>query len=102
ALGRVGVMEDLAVDRHRHALVDLMAEPRKAALELGDQAAHRVRLDVELGLPAGEAAGRRPGDHDVRHGFRLSLRAQRSNLGSNLAQWEPPPREIASSLRSSQ
>src|SRR6266566_679010 len=66
-LGLVGVLEDLAVDRHRHALVDLMAEAGKATLQLGDQPAHRVRLDVELGLPAGEAAGSRAGDDDVRH-----------------------------------
>ena len=47
----LGVLVDFAVDRDRHPLVDLVPEPGKAAVELGDHAAHRVRLDLELGLP---------------------------------------------------
>ena len=48
--GQIGVLVDLAVDRHRHALLDLMAEAGIAAIELKDEAAEIVRLDVELGL----------------------------------------------------
>src|SRR2546429_3255652 len=58
----VGVLEDLAVDRDRHPLIDLMAKSGEAPVELGDHAAHRIGLDLDLGLPAGEAAGRRAGD----------------------------------------
>src|SRR5579872_4269138 len=50
----VGVLKDLAVDRHRHRLVDLPAEPGKAALEFGNHAAHGVGFDLDLALPAGE------------------------------------------------
>jgi hypothetical protein len=45
----------------------LVAETGEALIELGDHAAHRVGLDIELGLPAGKSAGSDPGHHDVRH-----------------------------------
>jgi hypothetical protein len=51
----VGVLEDLAVDRQRHAFADLVPQARKAAVELEDEA-DRVRLDLELGQPAGAGA----------------------------------------------
>src|SRR5438270_1938019 len=65
--GLVGVLKDLAVDRDRHPLVDLMAKAGEAPVELGDHAAHRIGLDLHLGLPAGETAGRRSGDDNLWH-----------------------------------
>src|SRR5438105_8869677 len=65
--GLVGVLKDLAVDRDRHPLVDLMAKSGEAPVELGDHAAHRIGLDLDLGLPAGEAAGGRAGDDNLWH-----------------------------------
>src|SRR5437870_6899106 len=65
--GEIGVLEDLAVDRHRHALLDLAPEAGVAAIELQDHPAEIVRLHLELGLPAGEPAGRLAGDDDARH-----------------------------------
>src|SRR5438067_331913 len=65
--GLVGVLKDLAVDRDRHPLVDLMAKAGEAPVELGDHAAHRIGLDLDLGLPAGEAAGGRAGDDNLWH-----------------------------------
>src|ERR1700730_17212509 len=53
----VGVLEDLTVDRHRHALVDLAAETGEAAIEFQDHPAEIVRLHLELGHAAGEPAG---------------------------------------------
>src|ERR1700722_10245671 len=47
----VGVLEDLAVDRHRHAFVDLAAETGKAGGR-----AEIVRLHLELGHAAGKPA----------------------------------------------
>src|SRR5436190_14737704 len=63
----VGVLEDLAIDRHRHAFIDLMPQAGEAPLELGDHPAHRVGIDIDLGLPAGKAAGSRAGDDDAGH-----------------------------------
>src|SRR5437764_14474317 len=63
----VGVLEDLAVDRDRHPLVDLVAKAGEAPVELGDHAAHRIGLDLDLGLPAGEAAGGRAGNDNLWH-----------------------------------
>src|SRR5438105_2322216 len=53
----VGVLKDFAVDRHRHALLDLAAEAGEAAVELQNHAAEIVRLHLELGRAAGEPAG---------------------------------------------
>src|SRR3984893_13439882 len=63
----VGVLEDLAVDRHRHAFVDLAAETGKAAVELQYHAAEIVRLHLELGHAAGKPAGGLARDDDARH-----------------------------------
>src|ERR1051326_209176 len=63
----ISVLENLAVDRDRHPLVDLMAEPGEAPVELGDHAAHRIGLDLNLGLPPGETAGSLAGEDDARH-----------------------------------
>jgi hypothetical protein len=54
--GEIGVLIDLTVDRYRHAFVDLVTEAWEAAVELEDQAADRVRLDLEFGQPAAERA----------------------------------------------
>src|SRR5580658_8226251 len=73
-LFEIGVLIDLAVDRHRHPLVDLLPEAGIAPIELKDQAPHVVRLDIELALPAGEPAGIRAGDDDVRHPYSAAKR----------------------------
>src|ERR1700730_15807140 len=65
--GEIGVLEDFAVDRHRHALLDLAAEAGEAAVELQNHPAEIVGLDLELGLPAGEPAGGLTRDDDARH-----------------------------------
>jgi hypothetical protein len=62
--GEIGVLIDLTVDRQRHALVDLVPQVGKAAIELEDQAADNVRL--EFGQPAGEPAGCLARDDDTR------------------------------------
>jgi hypothetical protein len=54
----VGVLEDLAVDYQSDAFVDLMPQAGEAAVELEDQTADIVRIDLELGQPAGLTAGR--------------------------------------------
>jgi hypothetical protein len=54
--GEVGVLEDLAVDGHRHAFLDLTAEAGKAAVELQDHPAENVRLHLELSLSASKPA----------------------------------------------
>src|SRR5215831_4565596 len=64
---QIGVLVDRAVDRDRHAVLDLAAEPGETAVELEDQPAHRRRLDLELGQAAGELADRRARDGDARH-----------------------------------
>src|ERR1051326_4862466 len=48
----IGLLKNLAVNRDRHPLVDLMAEPGEAPVEFGDHATHRIGLDLDLGLPA--------------------------------------------------
>src|SRR3984893_18841939 len=83
--GEIGVLEDFAVDRHRHALLDLAAEAGKAALKLQNHPAEIVCLHFECGEPAGEPAGSQARDDDARHVQRsrtitLSLRAKRCNL----------------------
>src|SRR5437868_11864433 len=50
-----------------------MAEAGEAPVELGDHAAHRIRLDLDLGLPAGEAAGSRAGNDNLWHYWPLTL-----------------------------
>src|SRR5437763_3932123 len=65
--GEIGVLEDFAVDRHRHALLDLAAETGVATVELQHHAAEIIRLHLELGLPAGEPAGSLARDNDARH-----------------------------------
>jgi hypothetical protein len=49
--GEVGVLVDLAVDCQSHAFVDLMPQAGEAAVELEDQRADIVRLDLELRHP---------------------------------------------------
>src|SRR5205823_14392175 len=63
----IGILEDLAVDRDGHALVDLMAKAGKTPVELSDHPAHRIGLDLDFGLAAGKAAGRLAGDDDLWH-----------------------------------
>src|SRR5690242_17483651 len=46
----IGVLIDLAVDGDRHRFLDLVPEPGEAAVELEDEAAEIVRLDVERRL----------------------------------------------------
>src|SRR6516225_2651461 len=53
-LGEIGVLEDLAVDRDRHAFLDLTPEAGEAAVELQNHPAEIIRLHLELGLPGGE------------------------------------------------
>jgi hypothetical protein len=43
---------DLAVDRHRHALLDLAPEARETPVELQNHPAESVRLDIALGHTA--------------------------------------------------
>jgi hypothetical protein len=52
--GEIGVLVNFAVDRQRHAFVDLVPEARETAIELEDQTADSVRLDFELGQRAGK------------------------------------------------
>src|SRR3984893_483452 len=83
--GEIGVLEDFAVDRHRHALLDLAAEAGEAALELQNHPAEIVCLHLELGLPASEPAGSLARDDDARHvqcspTITRSLPAKRGNL----------------------
>lgn len=66
---QIGVLVDLAVDRHGHPLLDLMAEAGIAALKLDDEAAEIGRLNIELGQPAGESAGCLARDDNVRQGL---------------------------------
>lgn len=49
-LGQVGVLEDLAVDRRRHAFFDLAAKAWKSSIEFQNHPAEGVRLHLELGL----------------------------------------------------
>jgi len=44
--GTRGVLEDLAVDRHGHGLLDLAAEARNTAIELQNHPAEGARLDL--------------------------------------------------------
>src|SRR5271170_1134403 len=81
--GEIGVLKDLAVDRHRHAFLDLMAEAGIAAFELKNKATKVVRLHVELGYAAGEPARRLTGNHDMRHYQYPRPRTQTKALKSN-------------------
>src|SRR6516162_9279054 len=65
--GEVGVLKDLAVNRHRHALLDLAAETREPAVELEHHPAESVCLHLQLGQPAGEPAGCLAREMDARH-----------------------------------
>src|SRR5204863_75484 len=72
--GEIGVLEDLAVDRDRHALVDLAAEAGEAAVELKNHPAEIVRLHLELGHAAGEPTRGLARDDDARHCYSAALR----------------------------
>src|SRR5579872_2329293 len=63
----IGVLEYLAVYRDGHALVDLRPKAGIAPVELGDEAAHRVRLDIEFGDTARQPAGGDSGHQYVGH-----------------------------------
>src|SRR6516225_2100921 len=77
--GEVGVLENLAVDRYRHALVDLAAKTRKPAVELQNHPAESVRLHLELGRAAGEPAGGLAREMDARQAAtRRSCRSRRA------------------------
>ena len=84
-LSQIGVLEDLAVDRYRHALFDLAAEAGETAIEFENHPPKGVRLHLKLRQPAGEPAGCLAREVDPRHD-----------------QPSRTPTEIASSLCSSQ
>src|SRR5579872_6904886 len=63
-IGRLVV--NLAVNRDRGLLLKVLAEPRMEPVERLDHVAHRRRLDIELALAAGIAAGEPARQDDVR------------------------------------
>src|SRR5215472_6432389 len=63
----VGVLVDHAIDRDRHAVLDLAAEAGEALVELEHEAAEGLSLHLELGLAAREPAHRRAREVDLRH-----------------------------------
>jgi hypothetical protein len=68
----IGVLEDLAVDRDRHALLDLAPETGIPTVKLENHPAKIVRLHLELGQPAGKPAGCFTREMDAGHFIRLS------------------------------
>src|SRR5690349_2504796 len=66
-LRRVRVLKDLAVDSHRHSLLNLLAQARVATVQLQDQATEGRRRHLELRLAAGEPTASVARDDDLRH-----------------------------------
>jgi hypothetical protein len=82
--GGTGVLEDFAVDRHRHALLDLAAEAGEPPIELQNHPAEIVSLHLDFGQPAGEPVGGLARADDARccsHRSRAAIQAA-SNRGS--------------------
>src|SRR4051812_27936633 len=67
-LRRVRILEYLAINGDRHALLDLPPQPGMAPFQLQDQPPERGRLHIEFRLPAGQrlADGTR-GENDLHH-----------------------------------
>src|SRR3546814_19677437 len=61
------VLADDPVDRDRHALLDLIAQAGKAAVEFAHEPDDGIRLHLEFGLAAGEVAGDRSRAEDAPH-----------------------------------
>src|SRR5277367_5186610 len=63
----VSILEYLAVDRDRHAFLNLIAEARIVSLQLADKLPERCRFHFELGLATSELVTRPArGDDDFR------------------------------------
>jgi len=65
-LCRIGVLVDHPVDRHRHPVLDLLAEAWEALVQLPYQTPERGRRHLKFGPPAGELAGGRTREDDAR------------------------------------
>src|ERR1700679_1017168 len=63
----VGVLEDLAVDRHGHAFLDLPRKAWEAFLQFKHQAAEGGRRNLEIRLATGEALAGGTRDQDFWH-----------------------------------
>src|SRR5271166_991531 len=63
----IRVLEDLAVDRHRHPLLHLLPQPGKALVQLQHQAPKGRRRQLELRLAAGEPLTGVAREDDLRH-----------------------------------
>ena len=66
-LNRISILENLAIDRDSHALLDLRPQTGKPALQLQHQPPERGRFHVELGPATGElVAGPARSERDFR------------------------------------